>query len=95
MSTPKQKEYSAVEQEILVAVGELFVAQLKGRDELAHAVFKTLVPQFINRYPQHKILTHIVLGQIKEETDEELKVRLNTGTALSLLLTPHKNDYLP
>lgn len=46
----KPKEYSAVEQEILAAVGELLVSQLAGRDELARGVFEALAPQFMGRY---------------------------------------------
>ncbi|MCL4469920.1 MAG: hypothetical protein M1547_02015 [Gammaproteobacteria bacterium] len=66
----KQKDYSACEQEVLAAVGELLVSQLAGRDELARAIFGALVPRFMGRYPHHKILTHIVLGQIEEERGE-------------------------
>jgi len=81
----KPKEYSAVEQEVLAAVGELLVSQLAGRDELARAIFEALVPQFMNRYPHHKILTHIVLGQVKEETDEEFEARLRPGVPQATL----------
>ncbi len=76
MSKTKQNDYSACEQEILAAVGDLLISQLAGRDELARAIFEALSPQFMDRYPHHKILTHVVLGQIKEESGEDLEARL-------------------
>jgi hypothetical protein len=69
-------EYTDCEQEVYAAVGELLVSKLDGQDDLARAIFEALVPKFINRYPHHKILTHIVLGKIKEESEEELETRL-------------------
>jgi hypothetical protein len=72
------KEYSAYEQEILAAVGELLISKLEGHDDIARAIFKELVPQFIDRYPYHKILTHLVLQHVKEETQEELEARIRS-----------------
>ena len=72
------RDYKQCELEVLAAVGKLLISKLKGRDELGHAIFDALIPQFFDRYPYHKILTHIVLGQVPErdETKEEIIARL-------------------
>jgi hypothetical protein len=72
------KDAKQCELEVLAAVGKLLISKLDGRDDLARAIFDALIPQFEDRYPYHKILTHIVLGQVPErdETKEEIIARL-------------------
>ncbi|MDP1872052.1 MAG: hypothetical protein Q8K61_10565 [Gallionella sp.] len=72
------KEYLVYEQEILAAVGELLVSKLEGHDDLARVIFDELAPKFLNRYPYHKILTHIIFQHTKEETPEEMEIRLRS-----------------
>lgn len=66
------------ELEVLAAVGKLLISKLDGRDDLARAIFDALIPQFEDRYPYHKILTEIVLGQVeeKDESKEEIIARM-------------------
>jgi hypothetical protein len=66
---PKEYELPC-EEEILAAIGELIVSQLKGHDELAHALFETLAPQFVGYYPHHKTLAHLLLQYVEEESME-------------------------
>jgi len=63
------KDYEQCELEVLAAVGELLVSKLKGRDDLAYAIFDALLPQFRDRYPYHKILAHILLGNAELRVD--------------------------
>ena len=70
------KDYKVCELEVFAAVGELLVSKLHGRDDLAYAIFEALLPQFQDRYPYHKILTHIVLGMAKDETEEKIIARV-------------------
>lgn len=68
------------ELEVLAAVGELVVSQLKGHDEVARAIFAALAPQFEHReYPYLKTLTHIVLQHVQEadESKEAIIARLS------------------
>lgn len=66
------------ELEVLAAVGKLLISKLHGRDDLARAIFDALIPQFEDRYPHHKILTEIVLGQVeeKDESKEDIIARM-------------------
>jgi len=72
------KDTKDYEVEIFAAVGKLIVSNLQGHDDLAHAIFDALVPEFENRYPRHKILTELVLQYVPErdETKEETIARL-------------------
>jgi hypothetical protein len=63
------KDYDQCELEVLAAVGELLVSKLKGRDDLAYAIFDALLAQFQGRYPHHKILTDILLGNAELRVD--------------------------
>lgn len=86
------KDYSDFELIILAAVGELVISKLKGHDDVAYAIFNELVPRYVGRYPHHKILTHLVLQHVHEETPEELEARLRQITHPELLAKP---DGLP
>lgn len=78
------KDYEQYEQEILAAVGKLLISKLAGRDDLAHAIFNALIPQFQDRYPYHKILTETVLGQVEEDDSKEDIIASLRGHTLSV-----------
>jgi hypothetical protein len=63
------KDYTKIEQEILAAVGELIISKLDGRDDIAYAIFDTLVSQYGGYFPHHKVLTHLVLQHVEEDGD--------------------------
>ena len=61
------KDYTKVEQEILAAIGELIIAKLEGRDDIAYAIFDTLVTQYGGYFPHHKVLNDLVLQHVDEK----------------------------
>lgn len=66
------------ELEVLAEVGKLLISKLDGRDDLARAIFNTLIPQFQDRYPYHKLLSHLVLAHVeeKDESREDVIARM-------------------
>lgn len=61
------RDIEQCELEILAAVGKLLISKLEGHDDVAQSIFDSLLPQFENRYPHHKLLTHILLEHIDKE----------------------------
>ncbi len=52
----KKPDY--ISAEILATIGAWTLHNAQGKPEIASAIFKNLLPQFQNRYPHEKLLTH-------------------------------------
>jgi transcriptional regulator NrdR family protein len=74
------KDYTKVEQEILAAVGELIISKLKDRDDIAYAIFDTLVPQYNGYFPHHKVLNDLVMKYVKDNSEASIARHGNTDT---------------
>lgn len=46
-------------QEVLAAIGAWTMHNCQGKPEMAAEIFNCLVPKFLDRYPHHKLLSHL------------------------------------
>lgn len=62
-------KYKDQMQEVLAAIGAWTMHNCMGNAEMSDEIFRCLVPQFKDRFPQHKLLSHLC-----EEAREPLVV---------------------
>lgn len=53
------KSYDDFTRDVLAAIGEWTLREMQGQPERVRVLFDALAPRFQERYPQHKILTHL------------------------------------
>lgn len=77
-------------QEVLAAIGAWTMHNCQGNADMADEIFKCLIPQFKDRFPQHKLLSHMC-----EEAREPLLVYPDSPLLMVYLVANRLSVRLP
>lgn len=91
VSVHPSEEMSKAEVEVRLAIAGYLIPRLAGTPA-GREVFDTLVTRFLNRYPHHKLLTHLLIRpdylEHAQEDSQTGAIAMQTDLPLHLITTP-------
>ncbi len=91
VSVHQSEEMSKAEVEVRLAIAGYLIPRLAGTPA-GREVFEALVTRFLNRYPHHKLLTHLLICpdylEHAQEDSQTGAIAMQTDLPLNLIITP-------